>query len=106
MNAFTLPVTVLIATRDEEKNLTGCLAALKPAGRAFVVDAHSAGRTASLAASMGARVVQSECRGAYPKKRQWALASLYITAEWVLLPGADELAPPLPWEEIAVAITA
>ena len=48
-------------------------------------------------------MVQFDYRGGYPKKRQWALDTLDITTEWVLLLDADEVVPPELWDEIESA---
>ena len=96
-----LPLTVLIAAKDEERNIGRCLASLSPAERIVVIDSHSKDRTAIIAAEQGAEVVQFEYSGGYPKKRQWALDTLTITTPWILLLDADEAVPPELWQEIA-----
>jgi glycosyltransferase involved in cell wall biosynthesis len=53
-----LPVTVLLAARNEAVNLPRCLAALKPAARVIVLDSHSTDATAEIARAWGAEVVQ------------------------------------------------
>ena len=100
-----LPVTVLIAARDEERNIARCLATLSPAEKIIVIDSHSKDLTATIARDKGADVVQFEYRGGYPKKRQWALDTLTITTPWILLLDADEAVPPELWQEIASSIT-
>jgi len=105
MNLDRLPVTVLIAARNEEKNLPSCLRALGPAARVVVLDSLSTDRTAPLAESLGAEVVQFVYRGHYPKKRQWGLDNLNVQTPWVLLLDADEVVPETLWEEIRQAIT-
>ncbi len=106
VKSSTLPVTVLIAVRNEEKNLALCLDSLGRAYRVIVIDSHSVDRTASIAAAGGAQVTQFTYLGGYPKKRQWALDTLDIPTEWVLLLDADEVVPLLLWEEIAAAVLA
>jgi glycosyltransferase involved in cell wall biosynthesis len=99
-----VPITVLIAARNEEANLPRCLAALAPAERVVVLDSGSHDRTAELATSAGAEVVQFRHTGGYPKKRQWALDTLDIRTEWVLLLDADEVVPAELWDEIQIAV--
>ena len=99
-----LPITVLLAARNEAKNLPRCLAALKPAARVILLDSHSTDDTAKLAREHGAEVVQFHYTGGYPKKRQWALDTLEIRTPWVLLLDADEVVPPALWQEIERAI--
>lgn len=100
----TLPVTVLIAVKNEEANLARCLAALKPAARVVVIDSNSTDRTTAIAKANSCEVVQFDYRGGYPKKRQWALETLEILTEWVLLLDADEVVPAGLWTEITEAI--
>ena len=95
-----LPVTVLLAAKNEEANLPRCLAALAPAARVVVLDSHSTDRTAEIARDAGAEVVQFDYSGGYPKKRQWALDTVDVTTDWVLLLDADEVVPPALWDEI------
>jgi glycosyltransferase involved in cell wall biosynthesis len=100
-----LPLTVLIAAKDEERNIARCLATLSPAERVIVIDSHSRDRTATIAVEQGAEVVQFEYGGGYPKKRQWALDTLAITTPWILLLDADEAMTPALWQETAYSIT-
>jgi glycosyltransferase involved in cell wall biosynthesis len=100
-----LPLTVLIAARNEERNIGRCLASLSAAERVIVIDSDSRDRTATIATEQGAEVVQFEYSGGYPKKRQWALDTLTMTTPWILLLDADEAVPPELWQEIAYSIT-
>jgi len=99
-----MPLTVLVAARNEELNIARCLRALGPAERVVVVDSDSADATASIASKLGAEVVQFDYRGGYPRKRQWALENLDIQTPWVMLVDADEVVPPTLWHEISEAI--
>lgn len=63
----TLPITVLIAARNEEANIRKCLARLSLAERLIIVDSHSSDRTCKLAAEFGAEVFQFDYSGGYPK---------------------------------------
>jgi glycosyltransferase involved in cell wall biosynthesis len=99
-----LPITVLIAAKNEAANIARCLAALGPAARVIVLDSQSTDATAEVSRSFGAEVIQFEYRGGYPKKRQWALDNVPIVTDWVLLLDADEVIPPALWAEIAQAI--
>jgi glycosyltransferase involved in cell wall biosynthesis len=99
-----LPITVLVAVKNEAVNLPRCLSALNPAQRVVVLDSHSTDETADIARSQGAEIVQFDYRGGYPKKRQWALENVPISTRWVLLLDADEVVPTALWEEVAGAI--
>jgi glycosyltransferase involved in cell wall biosynthesis len=100
-----VPVTVLVAVKNEQENLAHCLAGLSRAERVVVVDSHSTDRTTQIARDAGVEIVQFDYKGDYPKKRQWALNTLEIRTEWVLLLDADEFVPPELWDEIAEAVT-
>lgn len=102
----TLPVTVLLAAKNEAVNLPRCLAALGPAQRVVVLDSHSTDPTAEIARAHGAEVVQFDYRGGYPKKRQWALDHLPIDTPWIFLLDADEVVPDALWAEIAAVVRA
>jgi glycosyltransferase involved in cell wall biosynthesis len=97
----SLPITVVIAARNEAANLPKCLASLAPASRVVVVDSQSTDGSIKIALSHGAEVVQFFHAGGYPKKRQWALKTARIDTPWTLLLDADELAPPAFWTEVA-----
>jgi len=99
-----LPLTVLLAAKNEAVNLPRCLAALGPAERVVVLDSHSTDATAEIAQAHGAEVVQFDYRGGYPKKRQWALDQLRIETPWVFFLDADEVVPDALWSEIAAVV--
>lgn len=101
---FKLPITVLLAAKNEAVNLPRCLAALLPAERVIVLDSHSTDTTPNIALQHGAEVVQFDYRGGYPKKRQWALDNLTFTTPWMLLLDADEVVPNALWREMGAAI--
>ena len=89
-----LPVSVIIPVRNEAKNLPRCLAALRQAGEIIVVDSQSTDRTSEIAEAHGARVVQFHYQGGWPKKRQWAIDTLPLAHDWILLLDADEIFSP------------
>jgi len=102
--AVRLPVSVIIAARNEANNLGRCLESLREAGEVYVVDSFSSDATAEIARSHGARVVQFHYSGGWPKKRQWALDNLPLAHEWILFMDADEALTPELADEIAAAI--
>ena len=99
-----LPISVIVAARNEEKNLGRCLESLNSVGEIFVVDSFSTDCTAEIARSFAAHVVQFRYEGGWPKKRQWALDTLPLNYEWVLLLDADEVLTPELVSEIETAI--
>jgi glycosyltransferase involved in cell wall biosynthesis len=90
---MTLPVTVVIAVRNEAANLPQCLKSIATMERVVVVDSGSTDETCHIAEKYGAEVWQFQYGGGYPKKRQWALENVKITSPWVLLLDADEVVP-------------
>jgi glycosyltransferase involved in cell wall biosynthesis len=95
-----LPITVLIAAKNEEKNISRCLSSLSPAKRGILIDSQSQDQTEALAREKGVEVIQFYYQGRYPKKRQWALDSIPIHTPWVFLLDADEAVPEPLWAEI------
>ena len=89
--AVTLPVSVLIPTRNEARNLPRCLEALRGVGEIYVIDSQSADKTVEIARLHGAQVVQFHYQGGWPKKRQWAMDTLPLAYDWILLLDADEI---------------
>lgn len=99
------PVSVLIATRNEEKNLPGCLEAIADwADEIVIVDSDSDDGTAAIAEAHGAKVIQFAYGGGWPKKRQWALDSYPWRNDWILILDADEIVLPETREEIRKAV--
>jgi len=103
-SSAVLPVTVIVAARNEADNLPRCLESLRPVGEVYVIDSQSTDATAQIAQSYGAHVVQFHYQGGWPKKRQWAMESLPFTYEWVFLVDADEALTPELAAEIQGAI--
>jgi glycosyltransferase involved in cell wall biosynthesis len=99
-----LPVSVIVATRDEARNLPTCLKSLRDVGEVYVIDSHSTDATPEIARSFGARVVQFHYEGGWPKKRQWAMDTLPLAFGWILLLDADEALTPELVEEIRQAV--
>ncbi len=53
--AGKLPVSVIVAARNEEKNLPRCLEALRDVGEVYVIDSQSTDATPEIARSFGAQ---------------------------------------------------
>jgi len=99
-----LPLTAIVAARNEAHNLPPCLASLRDVGEVYVVDSQSTDATVEIAQSFGAHVVQFHYQGGWPKKRQWAMESLPVTYDWIFLVDADEALTPELAQEIRSVI--
>jgi glycosyltransferase involved in cell wall biosynthesis len=86
------PVSVLIPTYNEEKNLPRCLEPLEGwADEIVIADSQSTDDTIAIAEEAGAEVIQFYYDGGWPKKRQWVLDHYNFRNEWILLLDADEI---------------
>jgi glycosyltransferase involved in cell wall biosynthesis len=103
-DSSTLPVSVIIAAKNEARNLSQCLESVRNFGEILVIDSQSTDATVEIVRSFAANVVQFYYRGGWPKKRQWALDSLPLKHEWVLLLDADESVTPELAAEIRQAL--
>ena len=63
-----LPVSVIVAVRNEEENLARCLESLADVGEVYVVDSVSTDSTPEIARSFGAKIVQFRYERGWPKK--------------------------------------
>jgi len=99
-----LPVSVIVAARNEAHNLPRCLDGLRNFGEVHLVDSRSTDATCEIAAAQGVKVVQFDYRGGWPKKRQWAMDTLPLAYDWVLLLDADEVMTPALESEIGEVI--
>ena len=90
--------------RNEAENLPRCLASVAWADEIFVVDSQSTDGSPRIAEELGARVVQFEFNGTWPKKKNWALENLPFRNEWVFILDADEVLPPEAEVEFRAAI--
>jgi len=58
------------------------------------VDSQSVDGSQAIAEAAGAKVVQFQFNGTWPKKKNWALENLPFRHEWVFILDADEVLPP------------
>ena len=99
-----LPISVIVPVRNEARNLPRCLESLAGVGEVYVIDSQSTDDTVAIAESRGAKVVQFHYAGGWPKKRQWAMDTLPLIYDWILLLDADEVLTPELVEEIRRAV--
>jgi glycosyltransferase involved in cell wall biosynthesis len=103
--ASLLPISVIVPVRNEARNLPRCLESLRQFAEVYVIDSQSSDESVELARTAGAKIVQFYYQGGWPKKRQWALNTLPLKYEWVLLLDADEVVTPSLAREIRAAIS-
>lgn len=102
----SVPLSVLIPARNEQRNIAECIRRLRWAGHVAVVDSQSTDETIPLAQAMGAEVYQFHySRQGWPKKKNWALESVPWPHEWILIMDADEHMTPELAEEIRQVVT-
>jgi glycosyltransferase involved in cell wall biosynthesis len=99
-----VPVSVLVPIKNEAENLPRCLSSVSWADEIFVVDSQSTDGSAEIAQRHGAKVVQFEFNGTWPKKKNWALEHLPFKNNWVFILDADEVLPAEAETEFARAI--
>jgi glycosyltransferase involved in cell wall biosynthesis len=88
--SLSVPVTAVVLTRNEHRNLPACLKSV--GGRVasiVVVDSFSTDDTLDIARSFGARVYQREWKN-YADQFQWALDHTEISTPWIMRLDADE----------------
>lgn len=86
-------VSVLILTRDEERNLPRCLKALEWCDDILVLDSGSTDRTCAIAEASGARVMHRPF-DSFAGQRNFGLEQGGMRHEWVLHLDADEEVTP------------
>lgn len=83
-------ITVIILTKDEEKNIGRCIRSVKRiAERIVVVDSGSTDDTVSIAKSLGAEVFLHPFKH-YADQFNWAIDNVGIETTWVYRIDADE----------------
>lgn len=99
--ARTAPLTVVVLTCNEERNLEPCLRSVAGwAARVFVVDSGSTDATVTLARSLGAEVLTHPFE-THARQWRWALDHLPLETPWVLGLDADQRLTPELRDEMA-----
>jgi glycosyltransferase involved in cell wall biosynthesis len=84
-----LPITVIILTYNEEKNIEECLKSIHGFfEEIFIVDSFSTDKTIEIAKKYTDKIYQHKFED-YSSQRNWALNNLPIRTEWVLNLDAD-----------------
>ncbi len=97
------PVSVLVCTKNEARNLKACLESVAWAGDLVVLDSGSDDDTVNIARRLGARVVQRPFDN-FSAHKNWALDNLDFAHAWLLILDADERVSPALAREIAAAV--
>ena len=85
------PISVLVPVKNEILNIKPCLESVVGwADEVVVLDSHSTDGTAEFALAQGAKVVQFDYTGGWPKKKNWAMRNLPLRNDWILILDADE----------------
>jgi glycosyltransferase involved in cell wall biosynthesis len=82
-------ISVLILTRNEQRDLPDCLASVSWSDDIHVFDSHSTDNTVEIAKAAGAQV-HTRTFDDYATHRNAALTSIPFKHPWVFLPDADE----------------
>ena len=87
-----LDLTIAIPVYNEEKNIAQCLNAIGSdlASQVVLIDSGSTDRTATIALTYGAEVIEFVWNGQFPKKRNWFLRNHTPKTKWVMFLDADE----------------
>ena len=94
-------VTLVVIAKDEERNIGDCLGSAPRCGRRIVVDSGSRDRTVTIAAGLGAEVVNHPWPG---YSEQYNFAFDLVGSSWTLMLDADERLSPSLEAEIAACL--
>lgn len=83
-------LAAIILTKNEERDLPGCLASLRGlADEVYVIDSGSTDATLSVAEAAGAVVLQHPFEN-YARQLNWAIENVPTSADWLMRIDADE----------------
>ena len=95
------PVSFIIPTRNEERNIRNALASvLGWADQIYVLDSFSDDRTVEIAREMGTDVAQRRFDN-FATQKNWALNNLPLRNDWIFFLDADERVTPALRNEVA-----
>ena len=101
----SVPVSVVVLTRDEEVDVGRCLTSVAWADQVMVVDSGSTDATVAIAHSLGAGVVEQPWLG-FSGQREFALRFPDLRHDWIYFVDADEWVSPQLAAEIAAQLVA
>ena len=89
-----LPISVIILTYNEEKNIEACLqSVIGLTNEIFIVDSYSIDKTIKLAKNFTDKIFEHPFEN-YSAQRNWALQNLSIRTDWILNIDADHRITP------------
>jgi glycosyltransferase involved in cell wall biosynthesis len=92
-----MPVSVIVITLNEERNIQACLETVRWADEIILVDSHSTDRTIEIAKQYTDKIFLSDFKG-YSRNKTMAVQQ--ATSEWILWIDADERIPAALADEI------
>lgn len=85
-----LSLTVIILTKNEQKNISKCIKSIKDISESIlVIDSYSNDKTIQISKELGAKVYQHKFIS-HSDQFNWALDNIDISSEWILRIDADE----------------
>ncbi|BBM83287.1 glycosyltransferase family 2 protein [Candidatus Uabimicrobium amorphum] len=101
-----LPISAIILTYNEEKNIEACIQSVVSwVEEVFVVDSYSTDRTLEIAGKYTKNIAQNPFDN-YSQQRNWAFSHLDIKTPWIMNLDADHRATPELQESIRNHFTA
>jgi glycosyltransferase involved in cell wall biosynthesis len=103
---MTIPLSVLVTTRNEEANVERCLRSVHGfADQVFVLDSESTDRTVEIAEAYAeVHALAYDHTRIIPWIFQWGLDNLPLRNDWVLILEADQAVTPALQREIATLL--
>ncbi len=86
-------ISILILTKDEERNLPACIDTVKWSDDIHVLDSYSADSTVAIAQQLGAKVWYRTF-DSFSQQQNWALQNIDFRYPWVFYFDADERVTP------------
>jgi len=91
-------ISVVILTKNEEKNITECLESVSWCDERIVIDDHSTDKTVDIVKKKGAKVFLHYSQNDFSDQRNYGLEK--AKGDWVLFVDADERVSSALWYEI------
>ena len=101
----TVPLSVVVLTRNEEPNIERCVSSVMWASQIVVIDSGSTDSTLRIARGLGVEVVEQPWLG-FSAQREFALRLPEVRHDWVYFVDADEWVSPELASEIATRLRA